>query len=107
MEYIDLVNKIVAAEHSAKEITREAKDRETSLDADLGRETAEMRTAYMARAKRRVAQVRQTEQESARESIAALDEKLRGTMDAVEAAYARRREEWVDALFSRIVDEQV
>lgn len=103
MEYIDLVGKIIAAEHSAKEIAREAKARETTLDADLEREAAGMREAYMDRARRRVEQVRATEAQAARESAAALDGKFTAAMGAVEAAYARNRDAWVEAIFQRIV----
>ncbi|BDF71809.1 hypothetical protein CE91St41_09630 [Oscillospiraceae bacterium] len=106
MEYIDLVNKIISAEHSAKEIAREAKERETTLDADLEREAARMREAYLDRARRRVEQVRATETQAAQESIAALDAKFALAMDAVEAAYAKNRDAWVEAIFQRIAGTQ-
>lgn len=103
MEYVDLVNKIVAAEHSAQEIAREAKERRESLDADLARDVAEMREDYLARARRRIAQVSETEQAAAKEDMARWDQKLEQAMSEVEHAYAKSRDEWVDILFHRII----
>ena len=105
MEYIDLVNKIVDAEHSAKEIAREAKEKEESLDEDLARDTAKLREDYFARAQRRVKLVQETEEAAAAEDIARWDQKLDDSMAAVETAYARNKNRWVDALFVRIVGE--
>ena len=57
MEYVDLVNKIVAAEHSAQEIAREVKEKQDSLDADLKLEVGKLREDYFARAKHRIDEV--------------------------------------------------
>ena len=107
MEYINLVNRIVDAEHSAKEIAREAREREQSLEKEIGQETDALRERYMARAHRRIEQVEQTESEAAAEAIAQLDLKLQQTMAAVESSYARDRDAWVDSLFSMIVGDGV
>ena len=56
MEYVDLVNKIVAAEHSAQEIAREVKEKQDSLDADLKLEVGKLREDYFARAKHRTSE---------------------------------------------------
>lgn len=103
VEYIDLVNRIITAEHSAKEIAQEAKEREVSLDADLAQEEASMRERYFARAKHRIAQVEETERQAADEYIALWDKKLSDTMDAVETAYETNKDAWVETLFSMIV----
>lgn len=104
MEYADLVNKIVTAEHSAQDIAREVKEKQESLDADLQKEIAQMRESYFARARRRIEQVEKTENEAAEENIAGWDQKLSAAMAEVEAAYQKNKRQWVDALFSRITD---
>lgn len=106
MEYIELVNQIIEAEHSAKEIAREARQQEGALDQQVQQETAAMHQRYMERAKRRIEQVEQTERQAADEAIVQLDQKLQTAMEHVEAAYEKNRDQWVDALFSMIVGGQ-
>ena len=106
MEYVDLVNKIVAAEHSAQEIAREVKDKQDSLDADLKQEVAKLREDYFARAKRRIDEVEKTEAAAAEEDMARWDKKRDEALDEVERAYAENKDKWVDILFARIVGEQ-
>lgn len=103
MEYADLVNKIVTAEHSAQDIAREVREKQESLDADLKREIAQMRENYFARAKHRIEQVEKTETEAAESDIAEWDRKLTAAMADVEASYQKNKAQWIDALFSRIV----
>ena len=68
MEYIDLVKRIVAAEHSANELAQEARGKEAALDRDLARERSALRESYLERARRRVAIVEETEAKLAGES---------------------------------------
>lgn len=103
MEYIDLVNRIIAAEHSAKEIAQEAKEQETTLERDLEQDETQMRADYFARAKHRIAQVEETESQASDEYIALWDAKLSEAMAAVESSYEKNKEVWVDTLFSMIV----
>lgn len=103
MEYVELINQIVAAEQSASQLAQEAQDRQAGLDQDLAQETADLRERYMARAKRRVGIVEETETAQARESIAQLDQRLQHSLDELNRAYETHREQWVDALFARIV----
>ena len=106
MEYLNLVNQIVAAEQSAREIAREAQEQESSLEAELERETAGIRERYMERARRRVAGVEETEAKAAQEELARWDRRLERAMAQVESAYARNRDAWVETLFRQIVGEQ-
>ncbi len=106
MEYLNLVNQIVAAEQSAREIAREAREQESSLEAELEREAAGIRERYMERARRRVAGVEETEAKAAQEELARWDRRLERAMAQVESAYARNRDAWVETLFRQIVGEQ-
>ena len=105
MEYVDLVSKIVAAEHSAQDIAREAKEKQESLDADLRRDVEQLRQDCMARARRRVSLVEEAEQAAAKEDMAAWDEKLSKAMADVESTYAKNKDAWVNALFHRVIGE--
>ena len=102
-EYIDLVSKIIAAEHTAQEIAREAQEKQQSLAADLERDIAHMREDYFARAKHRIEAVEKAERKGAEEDIAKLDKRLKDAMDKVERAYQQNKDQWVDTLFFRIV----
>lgn len=105
MEYVELINQIVAAEQNACHLAREAQNRSAGLDADLAKETADLRENYMARARRRVGIVEETEAAQAREEMDRLDRHLKHSLDALNRAYEAHREEWVDALFTRIVGQ--
>ncbi|MEG1857657.1 MAG: hypothetical protein RR216_02880, partial [Pseudoflavonifractor sp.] len=100
---IELVNQIIAAEHSAQSIAHEVKERERSLDKDLARENDEMRSAYFARAKRRIEAVEQAENAAAEADIAAWDTRLDAAMSKVESSFDRGRDQWVDTLVGMIV----
>lgn len=105
MEYVDLVSKIVAAEHSAQNIAQEAKEKQDSLEADLKRDVAQLREDCMARARRRIALVEETEQSAAQENMLTWDKKLASAMQDVESIYARNKDAWVEALFHKVVGE--
>lgn len=103
MEYVDLVNKIVSAEHSAQDIAKEVLERQESLDADLKRDVSRMREDYFARAQHRIREVEEAEKAAATEDIARWDRKGEAAMAEVEASYARDRDHWVETLFRKIV----
>ena len=84
MEYVDLINQIVAAEQSACRLAQEAQEQKASLEAGLVQESAKLREDYIARAKRRVEIVAETEAARAREETAALDARLAQSLDALE-----------------------
>ena len=73
VEYLDMVNQIVAAEHSAKALAEEGRQRQEQLRSGLEREAADLREEYMQRARHRVELVEQTERAGAEETIAQLD----------------------------------
>lgn len=101
-----MVNQIVAAEHSAKALAEEGRQRQEQLRSGLEREAADLREGYMQRARHRVELVEQTEQAGAEETIARLDERYRQAMKRVETVYEKNRDKWVDTLFSLIAGVQ-
>lgn len=105
MEYIDLVSKIIAAEHRAQAIAKAAVEQQESLDADLEREVAELRADFFRRAERRIALVEETERAAAGEDMALWDKKLEQALAEVESAYTKSKDAWVDLLFHRIVGD--
>lgn len=106
MEYMDMVSKIVAAEHAATELVQEGKTREDNLKADLDHQVTDMRDRYLDRARHRLTLVAETEEQAAQESIERLDKRFETAMAEVESAYEKNKEQWVDTLFTMIVGAQ-
>ncbi|MEA5038318.1 MAG: hypothetical protein VB086_00610 [Clostridiaceae bacterium] len=105
MEYQNVVSRIIAAEHSAKEIAQEMKDREPELEAELQKDLDGIRQDAMEQAKRRVAEVQRLMNIQVDKDLAHWDTKLKQSMDRVENANRKYRQNWVDTLFSMIVKE--
>ncbi len=102
VEYIDMIDQIVAAEHNAKTLVEESRQRQEELSAGVEQEIARLREDYLQRAGHRIEVVKQLEQASAEEAIARLDEKQRQAMERVEAVYEKNRDRWADTLFTMI-----
>ena len=105
MEYMQLVSSIMAAEHQAQAIAREAKARKKTLEADLAQETEALRASYQGRAKARVEKVAAQEAQFAQESIEQLNAGLERDMARMEEHYQANRDRWAEELFRRIVGE--
>ena len=76
MEYADMISRIVAAEHNARALVQQAKEKESHLQEDLDGDLARMRESYLERARHRLSLVEQEEQAAAAESIQRWDQKL-------------------------------
>ena len=103
MEYVTLINKIVAAEQSAKEIVQEARERERTIETDLDAEVETLRAQYMQRAHQRVEKVEAAERKAEEEDLMLWDKKLDKAMTDVETSYAKHKEQWVESLFQQVV----
>ncbi len=103
MEYEALINRILEAEQTAREITREAREKQAHLEEDLKQEQAKLRADYLARADRRLETLRgEIEQEKAA-ALAAQDARFAEARAKIEQAYSRYGDNWVDTLFRQAV----
>ena len=103
MEYAALISRILEAEQTAQEISREAHEKQVRMEADLERETAAVRADYFARADKKLEQFRQeTEQKKAQ---AAQDARFDEARKKMERAYERYGDNWVDTLFRQTVGQ--
>lgn len=98
-----MVNQIITAEHSAKALAEEGRQKQEQMESGVEREVARLREDYMQRARHRLELVEETEQAGAEEEIVKLDEVQQRAMKAVEAVYEKNRDAWVDKLFAMIV----
>jgi vacuolar-type H+-ATPase subunit H len=103
MEYLNLVNRIMEAERSAQDLVREAQERRPAQEEDLRREVEGIHTASMEHARSQVAEVEKRIRAGAQADLDRWDGKLKESMDRVENADRKYRENWVETLFSMIV----
>ena len=91
-----MVNQIITAEHSAKALAEEGRQKQVEHDCTLTPEQlASMADMSVDEVK---AAIRHYEEE-----IVKLDEVQQRAMKAVEAVYEKNRDAWVDKLFAMIV----
>ena len=102
MEYIGMVDQILAAEHSAKALAEEERRRREQVQSGLEGEIGALRENYLQQARRRVELVEQTEQAAAREQIAQLEERQKTAAARVEEVYGKNRDKWAETLFRMI-----
>lgn len=103
MEYAALIDRILEAEQTAQEITREVHEREAHMEADLEQAEAAVRADYFARADKLLEQLRRETAESKAASIAAQDARFSEARAKMERAYSRYGDNWVDTLFRQTV----
>lgn len=106
MEYSELINWILQAEQTAQEITKEVRVKQACIDADLERETAEIRADYLARADRRLERLKQETEKAKTRTIAAQTARFDEARAKMERAYSRYGDNWVDTLFRQTVGQK-
>lgn len=105
MEYAALIHRILEAERTAQELTREVREQEARMEAELEEKTASVQADYMARADKKLARLRQETEQAKAEAIAAQDARYAETRDKMEQAYRQYGDNWVDTLFRQTVGQ--
>ena len=98
MEYETLLNRILEAEQTAREITREAHEKQAHMEESLKQEAD-----YLARADQRLEQLRQEIEQEKANALAAQDARFADARAKLERAYSRYGDNWVDTLFRQAV----
>ena len=106
MEYSQLINRLLDAEQNAQSIVQEVKGREMSMEAELAKESAELRAAFFARAEEQIQAVAAKAEQGKSAALADQDTRRDDAMRRMEQAYERYGDNWVDTLFHHIVDDQ-
>lgn len=106
MEYAELINRILEVEQTALEITRDAREKQAQLDAELKRESDELRANYFAQADRRLERVKQEAEAERDAAIAAQTARFDEARARMERAYSRYGDNWVDTLFRQTVEQR-
>ena len=103
MLHVELINRIIEAEHKAREMADTAKAKRLSLKSDLQGAAEEIRGSYYQRAVRRIEEVREKERLICDEQIRQLDNHYVQELSHMEGKFAEHRSEWVNKLFALTV----
>ena len=106
LDYQDLVKQIVDAEQEAQTIAEDAEKQRADREARLTAESVSIRDAAMDRARARVEEARKDVDASVRADLGRWEQRLNTVMNKVNTAERENRSEWVNTLFSMIVEGQ-
>lgn len=103
MNQTDLIQRIIAAEHQAQALAGAAKQEKADMEKNIDAEIAEMRQRYEQNAEKYLQELEQKEAEKSAKELDALDKRLNAKLSQVESIYLTRKDEWINAIFERIV----
>ncbi len=104
MEHLDLLNKIIEAEQTAKQISSQAKEKRDNLPSDLRAQQERLHEEYLARAQKRVSMVEREENQAASERVQELEKELIHDKAAMEDYFRAHHETLTDGLFQMVVN---
>lgn len=104
MDYTMLIDRILEAERSARDVMEEVKIQKANFEAELEREKAAISQNYMDRAQTWLEELKNQEEEKKKRLIAAQNVRLADAQARMERAYTRYGDNWVDTLFHQTVD---
>lgn len=104
MDYTMLIDRILEAEQSARDVAEEAKTQKANFEAELEQEKAAIRQKYLDRAQSWLEELKGQEEEKKEQLIAAQKVRLADANARMERAYTRYGDNWVDTLFHQTVD---
>lgn len=104
MDYTMLIDRILEAEQSARDVAEEAKNQKANFEAELEQEKAAIRQKYLDRADTWLEELKSQEAEKKDQLIAAQKVRLADAEARMERAYTRYGDNWVDTLFHQTVD---
>jgi len=103
LEHIEVINVIIETERRALEIVEAAAARRAALPEIVEAETRRLREAYYAEAERGIEAVRAREERRVAEECEISKQKLKRSLDELDALYDKKRAEWTDAFYNRAV----
>jgi phosphoserine phosphatase len=99
----DLIQKIIATEHQAQALTEQAKQQQENMEASITSEIEALRAKYQEEADAYLQKLTQSEHEKSAQHLQALDDRLAAKLQQVESVYTAQKDQWVQAIFERIV----
>ena len=103
----DLIQKIIATEHQAQALAEHAKEQQENMEASIESEIDGLRKQYQEKADAYLQKFQEAEREKCEKHLEALDQRLQKKLNQVESIYQSRKDQWVEAIFDRIVGKAV
>ncbi len=103
MNQNDLFQNILSAEQQARSIAEDARIQRDNMEASILQEIEELRQRYTQTAEAHIQRFEANQREQSQRRLAALDLRREANLQKVENIYKANRDEWIDAIFRRIV----
>lgn len=103
MNQTDLIQRIIAAEHQAQVLASSAKQERADMEKNIDAEIAEIRKRYETNAENFLRELEQKEQDKSTKDFEALEARLQTKLSQIESIYASQKDNWINAIFERIV----
>ncbi len=103
MDRTEVIRNILDMEHQAQALAQDANYRKEHLDASIEAEIDEIRTRYQREAEQYLADLEKAQEDLSTQRFQELDEHLHEKLEQVDTIFKEHKEEWVEAIFQRIV----
>ena len=103
MNQSDLIQNILAVERQANELTGEASEQSALLESSIDGEIQAMQERYRMQAQTYLQNFEAAQRKQNNQALQEQDTRRMAKLRQVEAIYQAHREEWVEAIFQRIV----
>ena len=103
LEQNDLIQRIIATEHQAQAITEHARAEHEHMDEHMESELEALRLRYQQEADNYLESLRQQAESESALRMENLAERLEKKLAQIESIYSTQKDNWVEAIFQRIV----
>lgn len=103
MNQTDLIQNVLSTEHQARRLTEDARTQSENMEASIQQEIQVMEQRYAENAEEYLRRFEARQREKSGVRLRELDDRREAKLRQVEDIYAARRDQWVDAIFQRIV----
>ncbi len=99
----EIIKKILEIEQKASEITDGVKEQKLHFEDELKREAAARKEEYAARAEKRLAIVRSTEQEHLDQSISEIRAQTERQLTHLDTIYSEKKDQFVEEIVASVL----
>ena len=103
MNQSDMIQRIIAVDRQANQLTDSAKAENDNIEATIQAEIERLRTNYRENAENYLSRLEKAERLKSDARLKELDERREEKLSQVDVIYAAKKDEWVQAIFDRIV----
>ncbi len=99
----DMISKIIEMDRKAQGLSDEAQQSRADYESEILRTKEKIKSDYLERAKERIRINRQAAQKKTDEQLQVIRERSAAAISSLEAMEESRHEEWVQAIFDRVI----